>query len=130
MELLLFKPVESKDALAEIILLQEEYKGEINFTIFTATEADKIRTLFSKLSPFCFNDIAHTKYCYYFEVAFHQSNTSSTTERSFLLTRRIETWLRLTNLAKWFNSLTILYDHKTLTKNLHFRDVAYKFVSK
>ena len=68
MESLLLKSVESKDALAEIILLQEKYKGEINFTNFTATEADNIRTLFSKLSPLCFKDIAHAKYCYYFEV--------------------------------------------------------------
>lgn len=56
--------------------------------------------------------------------------TTATAERSFLLARRIKTWLRSKMLAARFNSMAILHAHKQLTDSLSLTEVANEFVSK
>ena len=55
--------------------------------------------------------------------------TSSSSERSFSLARRLKTWLRSTMLTKRFNALAILHEHKELTDKIDLKVVASEFAS-
>ena len=56
--------------------------------------------------------------------------TSCIPERSFLVARRIKTWLRSTRTTKPFNNLSILSIHKELTESINLVDMGNKFASK
>ena len=54
--------------------------------------------------------------------------TSTTTERSFFLARRLKTWMYSTMLPGRLNAIAISYEHKTLTDRLNLADIAKEFV--
>ena len=56
--------------------------------------------------------------------------TSCTPERSFLVARRIKTWLRSTITTKRFNNLSILSIRKELTDKINLVDIGNEFASK
>lgn len=139
MELLLLKSVESWDDTAEIIYVQENYDGVIDFTAFTATKADTSELCLQNVTR-CFSKISSPFVKLYLLLILNtliilnlllvNPATNVTAERSFSLARRVKTRLRSTASAERFNSLPILHIHKTLTDNYYLRDVANESVSK
>ena len=139
MELLLLKSVESWDDTAEIIYVQENYDGVIDFTAFTATKADTSELCLQNVTR-CFSKISSPFVKLYLLLILNtliilnlllvNPATNVTAERSFSLARRVKTRLRSTASAERFNSLPILHIHKTLTDNYYLRDVANDSVSK
>ena len=55
---------------------------------------------------------------------------SRTLDRSFLVARRIKTWLRSTKATKRFDNLSILSIHKELTDSVNLVDIGNEFALK
>ena len=143
MESIWLKSIKSEDATEEIRYLRERYDGQIDFDAFVAIEIDITKTLHESLNPISLNDILD--YCksltsstvtlipntvIFSKLLLVNPATSATSERSFSLARRVNTWLRSTTSAERFTSLAILHNHKTITDSLNLRAVANEFVEK
>ena len=143
MESLIVKTVATEDASKETSYLEANYGTEINIHRFSTAEADTLRTIFREFETDCFRDILDEveslpkgQLCLppnavkILELLLVNPATTATPERSFSLARRIKTWLRSTSTAARFNSLSILYAHKSATDSIDLVEVANEFTSK
>ena len=139
LESILFKSFDGEDVENKRKYIDTMYNEELNYHSLT-NKIDTLKVILNENIVECFDDILKCvkgqqhqlmmmpNIVNFFKLLLVNPATSTTTERSFSLARRLKTWMLSTMLPGRLNAIAILHEHTTLTDRLNLADIAKEFI--